>query len=69
MQTNMKKDTVTGEYDLLEKLQVKQERVYGWTCACISTEGKGPSKREKGETRLSPLVLGGPTGHGLVSLS
>lgn len=55
MQTNMKKDTVTGEYDLLEKFQVKQEKVYGWTCACISTEGKGPSQREKGETRLRVL--------------
>lgn len=55
MQTNMKKDTVTGEYDLLEKFQVKQEKVYGWTCTCISTEGKGPSQREKGETRLRVL--------------
>lgn len=55
MQTNMKKDTVTGEYDLLEKFQVKQEKVYGWTCACISMEGKGPSQREKGETRLRVL--------------
>lgn len=51
MQTNMEKDTVTGEYDLLEKkLQVKQERVYGWTCACASTAGKDSLReRRKGE--------------------
>lgn len=51
MQTNMEKDTVTGEYDSLEKLQVKQERVYGWTCACVSTAGKGQPQREKGKRR------------------
>lgn len=51
MQTNMEKDTVTGEYDLLEKLQVKQERVYGWTCACVRTAEKGQPQREKGKRR------------------
>lgn len=43
----MKKDTVIREYVLLGELQVKQERVCKWTCACASTVRKGSSQTEK----------------------
>lgn len=53
MQTNMEKDIVTGEYMICLKrgTEVKRERVYGWTCACVSTAGKGQPQREEGKRR------------------
>ena len=56
MQTNMKKDTVTGEYDLLEKITSKPGEGIWVDMRLYKHSGKGTiSKRDGKETRLRAI--------------
>jgi hypothetical protein len=45
----MKKHIGIRKHVLFKELQVKQERICQWTCACKSTQWEGDHLGEKGE--------------------